>query len=133
MTQHKYTLPRQRSLKRKLLIDALFKEGHSVVVYPLRLVYLQVDYPEDVPYMVGFSVPKKKIRKAVQRNRIKRLMRESFRLQQHQLNLPDKTIMMWIYLDKKLPDYETIYNKMTLIINELSKPARFSKPSRFDN
>jgi len=117
MTQHKYTLPRKRSLKRKLLIDALFKEGHSVVVYPLRLVYLTIDYPDDVPYMVGFSVPKKKIKKAVHRNRIKRLMRESFRLQQHQLNLPDKTIMMWIYMDKKLPDYKTIYNNMKFIIN----------------
>ncbi len=121
MTNHRYKLPKSYSLKRKLLIEALFNKGYSLTSFPLRLVYLPISYPENTPFLVGFSVPKKKIKKAVNRNRIKRLMRESFRKQQQELNLPQKTIMMWIYSGKKMPDYNTIYQKMSLIINDLNK------------
>jgi len=119
--QPRYTLPRSKSLKSKLLIDKLFKQGQSLVAYPLRLVYLSVNYEANEPFLSGFSVPKKKFKHAVDRNRIKRLMRESFRLQQHDLKLSGKTIMMWIYLSKDTPDYDLIYQKMTEIINEFNQ------------
>jgi len=115
--QPRYTLPRSKSLKSKLLIDQLFKQGQSLVAFPLRLVYLPADYEADEPFLTGFSVPKKKFKHAVDRNRIKRLMRESFRLQQHNLKLSDKTIMMWIYLSKDIPDYDLISQKMAEIID----------------
>ena len=121
MTKLRHKLPRSNSLKSKLLIDALFRNGQSMVSFPLRLVYLPMSYTENSPFLVGFSVPKKKFKKAVHRNRIKRLMRESFRLQQHRLNLPGKTVLMWIYMGKELPDYDTIYKNMSLIIKKLSK------------
>ena len=119
--QPRYTLPRSKSLKSKLLIDQLFKQGQSLVAFPLRLVYLPADYEVNEPFLTGFSVPKKKFKHAVDRNRIKRLMRESFRLQQHDLKLPGKTIMMWIYLSKDMPDYDLIYQKMAEIIDEFNQ------------
>ena len=119
--QVRYTLPRSKSLKSKLLIDQLFKQGQSLVVFPLRLVYLPVDYQANEPFLTGFSVPKKKFKHAVDRNRIKRLMRESFRLQQHDMKLPGKTIMMWIYLSQDMPDYDLVYRKMAEIIDEFNE------------
>ena len=124
MTGLRYKLPKKNILKRKQLIDALFSRGETIAIYPLRLVYLTMSYPEDSLFLVAFSVPKKKIKKAVHRNRIKRLMRESFRLQQHKLNLPQKTLMMWIYTGKDIPDYKTVCQKMELIINELNDKIR---------
>lgn len=121
MTNLRHKLPRSSSLKRKLLIDNLFSQGRSIMSFPVRLVYLPISYPEDSPFLAGFSVPKKKFKKATDRNRIKRLMREAFRLQQHQLNLPEKTVMMWIYTGKNMPDYDTIYQKVSEIIHEFNK------------
>jgi len=116
----KYGLPRSKSLKSKSLIDQLFKQGKYITKYPVRLVYLPVNFEKDEDFLVGFSVPKKKFKRAVDRNRIKRLMREAFRLQQHDLKLSQKTIMMWIYTGKELPEYQDVYEKVGAIIASLN-------------
>ncbi len=118
MTETKkiFGLSRHKSLKNKKLIDQLFKQGNSLVAYPLRVVWMPADYKQDEPFLVAFSVPKKKFKRAVDRNRIKRLMRESFRLQQNDMKLPQKTVMMWLYLDKQLPDFQTVFEKTSELI-----------------
>jgi len=121
--KQKYTLPRRKSLKSKKLIDDLFVKGKSLVAHPLRLVYLPVDFSQDEIYLVTFSVSKRKIKRAVDRNRIKRLMRESFRFLQYEINLPEKTIMMWIYTGKELPDSQTVKQRMIEIIKLYNKKA----------
>jgi ribonuclease P protein component len=118
--EKKYGLNRSKSLKSKLLIDALFSQGKSIAEYPVRLVYLEKDFDKDEKFQVAFSVSKKKFKRAVDRNRIKRLMREAFRLQQHNLKLNNKTVMMWIYTGNQLPDYQSIYNSFYKIIAQLN-------------
>jgi len=115
-----FGLPRANSLKSEKIIEFLFNEGASMANYPIRLVYSEFNFPNDVDFLVGFSVPKKKFKKAVDRNRIKRLMRESFRLQQNQLQLKQKTVMMWLYTGKEIPDFDLIYQKTGNIINKLN-------------
>lgn len=72
--------PREERLKEKLLVAKLFAKGSSIVEFPVRMLWY-MDSNEDHPGIkLLVSVPKKKVRKAVSRNLIKRKMRESYRL-----------------------------------------------------
>ncbi len=80
-----YSFPKSEHLYGEKKIGRLFAEGSSFVVYPLRVVFLQVGGEDGVPVKVMVSVPKKRFKRAVKRNRLKRLMRESYRLNKHLL------------------------------------------------
>ena len=70
-------------------IEALFHEGNSrsAAAFPLRVVYMLTDaQPADVPVRILISVPKKRFKHAVDRNRVKRQVREAYR--RHKLLLP---------------------------------------------
>tara|TARA_B100000795_G_scaffold269897_1_gene261000 strand:- start:9147 stop:9386 length:240 start_codon:yes stop_codon:yes gene_type:complete len=77
----KQTLGKKERLKSKKLIGRLYTEGSSVKAFPLRMVYLQTEHTSDFPAQVGVSVAKRTFKKAPDRNRLKRLMRETYRLQ----------------------------------------------------
>ena len=68
-------------------IDRLFDKGQSFVSYPLRIIYLHViaNPLTDNGISILISVPKKRIRRAVKRNRIKRLIREAYRLNKKEI------------------------------------------------
>ena len=115
----KYTLGKQERLKSKKLIEKLYKEGSSVKAFPLRMVFLQTEHTSDYPAQIGVSVAKRNFKKAPDRNRLKRLMRESYRLQKeivyNNLDLP--YVFMISYLGKEEKDYEEIYAKMNKLLN----------------
>ncbi|MBP8793264.1 MAG: ribonuclease P protein component [Lutibacter sp.] len=73
------TLGKDEKLKGRKLIQLLFAEGNRVKSYPIQLVYIQNKLETEKPVKVGFSVPKRNVKLAVNRNRIKRLMREVYR------------------------------------------------------
>ncbi|MBT8296978.1 MAG: ribonuclease P protein component [Maribacter sp.] len=115
--------PKKEKLKSKKLIDALFKEGKSFSAYSLKLIYLKVETPTDVQFKTGVAVPKKNFKSAVQRNRIKRLMRESFRLNKHMVfnNSEGNFAFLFLYLGKELPTYLEVEKGMRIILQKFQK------------
>ena len=76
----KNTFPKKEKLCGEIRIGRLFAEGEAFIAYPLRVVYKFSEEREDSGVKILISVPKKKIKKAVHRNRIKRQIREAYRL-----------------------------------------------------
>lgn len=106
----KNTFGSNEKLKSAKLIEQLFKEGKSVSNNGFTLVYLVTDIASLYPARAGFSVPKKNFKHAVERNRVKRLMREVYR--HRKISLYEKLAaaqkqlaIMWVYKGKQLPDY----------------------------
>jgi len=82
----RYTFPKEEHLCRKKLIEELFsKQGSSFGVYPLRIVWIKSEMPTTAPPQVLISVSKRTFKRAVDRNRLKRLIREAYRLNKYRL------------------------------------------------
>lgn len=108
-----YSYPKEEKLKSKITIGLLFSEGKSVSKYPLRLVYYTGALAEEQKIKMGVSVSKKHFKKAVDRNRFKRILRETYRLNKHLLhdNLEQPYAFMLFYQTKDRLTYEEINTK----------------------
>lgn len=114
------TFSKKEKLKSKKLIDALFSEGQSVSAYPLRLVYKDAVFEEDTLFKTGVSVSKRNFKTAVDRNRIKRLLRESYRLNKSSYfkNITTQYAFMILYIGKEKPSFVQIENKMKILFEK---------------
>jgi ribonuclease P protein component len=110
-TRSPYRLGRAERLKHRTQIDLLFSEGRSVTVGALRLVYRLDPSSSDSALKAGFSVSKRHFKRSVDRNRIKRLLREAYRLQKGFLQEKPRTGTLQfflIYTGKEMPLYANI-------------------------
>ena len=126
----KFTLGEQERLKSKKLLGKLYEEGKSIKVFPLRMVYVQTEHTSKFPVQVGVSVPKRNFKRAVDRNRIKRLLRETYRKEKHMVydgvNQPYVFMISYIARDEwKYADLEHKMKKLlTLFIAETTKDEK---------
>ena len=126
MTDRRYTLSKAERLSRKRDIDLLFAEGQSFIAYPLRVVYTVIEEQRSVPASILISVSKKKFKRAVKRNAVKRQIRESYRIRKQALFEPLQTTgwyfaIAFIFLEKELASYETMEKAMEKAIRLLGE------------
>jgi len=123
------TLGKDERLKSRKQIEHLFDKGKSFVVAPFR-VYFIVNSALPIQrgesgLKFGAGVSAKNFKKAVDRNRIKRLTREAWRLQKNEIR--DKTReaqrqlnVFFIYTGKELPDFTTMKDKVAIALKKLA-------------
>ena len=118
-----YTFTKEERLCNKRLIDSLFHNGSSFLCYPFRVSWLaNTEVP--APVQVLFAVPKKRFKHAVDRNLLKRRIREAYRLnKQEQLYNAlgeTKLILALNYVGKEIEPYELIHKKMVKLMGQLT-------------
>ena len=125
-----YSLSKPERLCSKILIDELLTSKVSFVKYPYRIVVKESSQPGAFPARMAISVSKKRFKRAVKRNRIKRLTREAYRLNKipfystipsgHTLDI------LFIYLDHNLPDFLKTEKSVKNALYKISKIYNFS-------
>jgi ribonuclease P protein component len=124
-----YTLKKEERLCNKKLIDQLFHNGSSFLCYPFKASWMFADAAQPFPAQVLFSVSKKRFKRAVDRNLVKRISREAYRLNKQaylydQLNGAEKKITISIaYIGKELPEYQFSEKKMIKLLKQLCAEA----------
>ena len=128
--KNNYRLKKEEKVIGENRIDSLFIEGKSFVAYPLRVVYHKTELLFSSSVSVLVSVPKKRIKSAVKRNRIKRQVREAYRLNKHCLDAVTEgkdhhLDIAFVFVKDELMEYSIIEKGMrkglTEIANRLSR------------
>ena len=105
-------------------ITRLFTEGKAFIVYPLRVVYFVLPEEDEFPAKVMVGVPKKRFKRAVKRNRLKRLIREAYRLNKHDLReaLIEKKLQLHVsfqYVSDEELEFDYIEKRMKTALEKL--------------
>jgi ribonuclease P protein component len=108
------TLGKKERLKSRKLIGRLFEEVTSIKNFPFRLVYLSTEITSVFSVKASFSVPKRNFKKAVDRNRIKRLIREAYRLEKKNVFKGSNfhCAFMITFIGKKEPVFPDVQEKI---------------------
>ncbi len=133
MTNHPFSLPKAEHLCGMKLIDRLFNSGmsKSLSAYPIRLVYMigerEADDTTSPVAQMMVSVPKRYFKRAVKRNRIKRQVREAYRLNKHIVTEPLKACgnknvyVCFVWSADQLLDSNIVQAKMKGLLNRLAE------------
>ncbi len=116
-----FTFSKQEKLKSRKTIELLFQKGNSITQYPIKLYYLPAENDQQVRVKTAVSVPKRNFKQAADRNRVKRLLREAYRMNKHLIfnNIEGNFAFLILYLGKELPDYSEIENSLQGVFSKL--------------
>ena len=122
-----FTLKKIERLKSRKSIEQIFSAGNNFFIYPFKVHYTISSPGKDILQM-GVAVSTRNFKKAVDRNRIKRLIREAYRLQKN--TLQQKLVskqkgmqLFFVYVGKEMPVFTPLHEKLRLILDRLIQKA----------
>jgi ribonuclease P protein component len=128
-----YKLNKDEKLCSRTAVERLFGEGKSLMAFPVRAAYrLRPRGEQPVQFLI--SIPKKRIRKAVQRVTLRRRVREAYRLNRRELLLPTLEQEGWgvdiafVYLDTTMAPYAVIQEKVTSLLTRIAQAVAEQQP-----
>lgn len=115
-----FKFPKTERLTSEKEIEALFRTKNKLTVFPFKVLWLENEKPS---HQILISCPKRNLKKAVDRNLIKRRMRESYRSNKHQLYTEDITFfnIAFIYISNEILEYTVINEKLVKAIDKLKE------------
>jgi len=119
------TFNKEERLCSRKLIDLLFKDGSSFLLYPFRISYLLTETPHIFPAQVVINVSKKRYKRAVDRNLIKRRTREAYRIQKQQqlysmlAEHPNLLLLSIQFVGKQIYEYSFFEKKLSIVFRRL--------------
>jgi ribonuclease P protein component len=129
-----HTLSRNERLKSRKQIDKLFNSGNYFNMPPLRVIYSIDISGDNETLQLGVGVSGKHFKKAVDRNRVKRILREAWRLQKLDLVVRAKEKgrslkVFIIYTGRDLPEYKLTFEKTGSAIAKLISLTNETAPA----
>ena len=124
MGQTRYTFKKGERLKSVIAMNRAFSEGSKVIQFPFLVRYTHTVFDADFPYQIATTVSKRRFKRAVDRNRIKRLIREAWRLEKPRLLVNWKKggsqhAIVFIYIGKEIPTFDQCKNNICKIVDVL--------------
>lgn len=122
----RHTFRKAERLTSRKAIEELVSGGKAISIQPFRLTWINTPLQSEFPAQIAFSVPKRFFKKAVDRNRMKRLMRESYRKNKADIYplLTERNMqcaLLLYYSGKKIISYSETEDKIKLILQRFAK------------
>jgi ribonuclease P protein component len=126
-----FTYQKKDKLKSRKQTQFLFAKGQSINQFPIKLIYTLAEHPEQNILQAGVGAPTRTFRKAVLRNKVKRLLREGYRLEKPAFlattKLEGKMVnLFFLYTDATVLDQRLIQEKIKQLLNKLSEKINAS-------
>ena len=120
------TLGKEERLKSNLSIQHLLKTGNTLTEYPFKIYWnTSPDQKQIFPARIAISVPKRKFKRAVDRNRMKRRIREVYRQNKNLIYSPLRhseanIILMVLFLSDEFLSYSLLNERMIKLLSRLA-------------